>query len=50
LEIIINYWRYIQMKHEQAKRSEFAEQIDSDLWRKAAEGRGVSKPKAFRRF
>jgi hypothetical protein len=51
LEIIINYWRYIQMKHDMAKRSEFAEPIDDpDLWKIAAEGRGISKPKAFRRF
>jgi hypothetical protein len=49
LEIIINYWRYIQMKHEQVRRSEFAKQINPDLWRKAAEGRGVGKPKTFRR-
>jgi hypothetical protein len=48
LEIIINYWRYIQMKHEQAKRSEFAEQIDDPgVWKIAAEGR--QKPKTFRR-
>jgi hypothetical protein len=50
LEIIINYWRYIQMKHEQAKRSEFAEQIDPDLWGKVAEGRAIGKAKTFRRF
>jgi hypothetical protein len=46
LDLIINYWRYIQMKHEQAKRSEFAEQIDPDLWGKV----GIGKPKTFRRF
>jgi hypothetical protein len=48
LEIIINYWRYIQMKHDLAKRSEFAGPIDPDLWKIAAEGR--QKPKTFRRF